>query len=109
MLSRPGGSTPNPHLRGNASRNVITGPGLSDVDMSLFKNNYVPKEISEAFNIQLRAEFFNVLNHTNFDPPNNNNQQLYNGSLAQLSTAGVLTSPTATTSRQLQFAVKVIF
>jgi Carboxypeptidase regulatory-like domain/TonB dependent receptor/TonB-dependent Receptor Plug Domain len=104
----PGGSTPNPHLRGNASRNVITGPGLADLDMSLFKNNYVPK-VSEAFNIQLRAEFFNVLNHTNFDPPNNNNQQLYNGSLAQLSTAGVLTSPTATTSRQLQFAVKVIF
>jgi hypothetical protein len=104
----PGGATPNPHLRGNASRNVITGPGLSDVDVSLFKNNSVPR-ISEAFNVQLRAEFFNVLNHTNFTPPNNNNQQLYDASLSHLPTAGVLASPTATTSRQLQFAVKVIF
>jgi hypothetical protein len=104
----PGGSTPNPHLRGNASRNVITGPGLADLDMSLFKNNYV-KKISEAFNIQFRVDLFNVVNHTNFTPPNNNNQQLYNGSLAPLPTGGVLTTPTATTSRQLQFAVKVIF
>ena len=59
--------------------------------MSLFKNNYV-KKLSEDFNIQFRAELFNVLNHTNFTPPNNNNQQLYNGSLAKLSTAGLLTT-----------------
>jgi hypothetical protein len=104
----PGGATPNPHLRGDTSRNVITGPGLAELDMSLFKNNYV-KKISEDFNVQLRAELFNVANHTNFNPPNNNNEQLYNASLAPLSTGGVLSSPTATTSRQLQFAVKVIF
>lgn len=115
----PGGTgTPNPYLRGNASRNVINGPGLSELDMSLFKNNYV-KKISEDFNIQFRVELFNVLNHTNFTPPNNNNQQLYSApvvplppppiTIAPLSTAGVLTSPTATTSRQLQFAVKVMF
>ena len=76
--------------------------------MSLFKNNYV-KKISENFNVQLRAEVFNIANHTNFNPPNNNNEQLYNGSLAKLSTGGVLSSPTATTSRQLQFAAKIIF
>ena len=104
----PGGATPNPHLRGNTSRNVITGPGLAELDMSLFKNNYV-KRISEAFNIQLRAEVFNIANHTNFNPPNNNNEQLYNGSLGKLSTGGVLSAPTATTSRQLQFAAKIIF
>jgi hypothetical protein len=67
------------------------------------------KKLSEDFNVQFRAELFNVLNHTNFTPPNNNNQQLYNGSLAPISTAGVLTSPTATTSRQLQVAVKIMF
>ena len=115
----PGGTgTPNPYLRGNASRNVINGPGLAELDMSLFKNNYV-KKISEAFDIQFRVELFNVLNHTNFTPPNNNNQQLYGApavplppppiTIAPLSTAGVLSSPTATTSRQLQLAVKVIF
>jgi len=115
----PGGTgTPNPYLRGNASRNVINGPGLAELDMSLFKNNYV-KKFSDAFNVQFRVELFNVLNHTNFTPPNNNNQQLYSApvvplpsppiTVAPLSTAGVLTSPTATSSRQLQFAVKVIF
>ncbi len=105
----PGGATPNPHLRGNTSRNVINGPGLAELDMSLFKNNYV-KKISENFNVQLRAEVFNVANHTNFNPPNNNNEQLYNGSLAPLTTTGgVLSTPTATTSRQLQFAAKIIF
>ncbi len=97
-----------PFCFGNASRNVITGPGLAELDTSLFKNNSVRK-ISEGFNLQLRAELFNVLNHTNFTPPNNNNQQLYNGSLAPLSSGGVLTAPTATSSRQLQFAVKIIF
>jgi len=98
----------NPFLRGNTSRNIITGPSLSDVDLSLFKNNTI-KKISEDFNIQIRAELFNVLNHTNFTPPNNNNQQLYDSTLTLLPTAGVLSSPTATSSRQLQLAVKVIF
>jgi len=76
--------------------------------MSLFKNNYV-KKISEAFNVQLRAEVFNVANHTNFNALNNSSEQLYDGSLNQLSAGGVLTAPTATTSRQLQFAAKIIF
>ena len=115
----PGGEgTPNPYLRGNASRNVINGPGLAELDMSLFKNNYI-KKISESFNLQFRVELFNVANHTNFTPPNNNNQQLYGApavplppppvTIAPLSTAGVLSSPTATTSRQLQLAAKIIF
>ena len=115
----PGGAgTPNPYLRGNASRNVINGPGLSELDMSLFKNNYM-KKISDTFDVQFRVELFNVLNHTNFTPPNNNGQQLYGApsvplatppvTIAPLSSAGILTGPTATSSRQLQFAAKIIF
>jgi hypothetical protein len=105
----------NPHLRGNAGRNIIPGPGLSDVDISVFKNNPV-KKFSENFNVQIRADLFNVVNHTNFTPPNNTNQQLYDGNLNLLvgangapGTAGVLSAPTATSSRQLQLAVKIIF
>ena len=47
--------------------------------MSLFKNNLIAK-VSETFNVQFRAEMFNVLNHTNFNPPNDNNQQFYDAS-----------------------------
>jgi hypothetical protein len=62
-------SFPSPATRlGNAGRNSLIGPGLSNFDLSLFKNNYI-RRISENFDIQFRAEFFNVLNRTNFSPP----------------------------------------
>jgi hypothetical protein len=94
--------------RGNAGRNIIVGPGLSELDMSLFKNNLIAK-ISDTFNVQFRAEIFNVLNHTNFNPPNNNNQQLFDASGNALGSGGVLSAPTATTSRQLQLGLKLIW
>jgi Carboxypeptidase regulatory-like domain/TonB dependent receptor/TonB-dependent Receptor Plug Domain len=110
----PPPSAPNPgipgtcaNLLGTLRRNTIVGPSLVNLDMSLFKNNYV-KRISEQFNIQFRMEIFNILNHANFNPPTSNSQ-VFNGdgSTGGL-TPGVLDS-TATTSRQLQFAVKVIW
>ena len=94
--------------RGNAGRNIIVAPGLSEVDLSLFKNNPILK-VSDNFNVQFRVELFNVLNHTNFNPPNNNNQQLYDATGTQLASGGILSAPTATTSRQLQFGLKLIW
>jgi len=100
---------PNPGtLRGNAGRNSIVGPGLESMDVSVFKNNHIPK-ISEAFNVQFRAEFFNVLNHANFGPPNTTNQTFFDASGNLAGAAGVLSAPTVTTSRQLQFALKFIW
>jgi hypothetical protein len=110
----PPPSTPNPgilgtcaNLLGSGGRNSIVGPGLVNLDVSLFKNNYV-KRISEQFNVQFRMEVFNILNHANFNPPTSNNQ-IFNsdGSTGGL-TPGLLDT-TATTSRQIQFAVKVIW
>ena len=107
-------STPSPgilgtcaNLLGNAGRNSVTGPGLINFDLSLFKNNYITR-ISEQFNIQFRVEAFNVLNRTNFNPPTANNQ-VFN---ADGSTGGLvpgLLDSTATTSRQIQVALKVIW
>ena len=92
------------NLRGNSGRNIAYGPGLTNVDFSLFKNNYV-RRISETFNVQFRAELFNLLNHPNFSPPGIPSD-IFSSNGAPLTTAGVLTS-TVTTAREVQFAIKV--
>jgi carboxypeptidase family protein/TonB-dependent receptor-like protein len=93
------------NLRGNAGRNILIGPGLVNMDFSVFKNNYV-RRISENFNVQFRAELFNVFNRPNFSVSTNNN--IFDSTGAQISSAGLLTS-TATTARELQLAVKIIW
>ena len=96
------------NLRGNAGRNILVGPGVTSLDFSLFKNNYI-KRISERFNVQFRAEIFNILNHANFAPPSTpTNTDIFDGTGTPNSVAGRLTS-TTTTAREIQVAVKVIF
>jgi hypothetical protein len=50
---------------GTAGRNIAQGPGYADWDFSAFKNITV----AEGKEFQFRAEFFNLLNHTNFRLP----------------------------------------
>jgi hypothetical protein len=96
------------NLRGNAGRNILIGPGVTSLDFSLFKNNYI-RSISERFNIQFRAEIFNIINHPNFAPPANpTNTDIFDGTGTLNPTAGLLTR-TTTTAREIQFALKVIF
>ncbi|MBV9296242.1 MAG: TonB-dependent receptor, partial [Acidobacteriaceae bacterium] len=90
-------------LLGNAGRNILIGPGLLDLDTSLFKNF----QIQEWLRAQFRAEFFNVLNHPNFAPPTSNNS-LFGANGAPVATAGLITS-TLTSSRQIQFGLKLIW
>src|SRR6266568_4903646 len=100
-------TVPNPiTLRGNLGRNTLIGPGLVNFDFSVFKNNYI-KRISDRFNAQFRAEFFNVVNHTNFSPPLDH-RNIFDSSGAPIADAGLITS-TQTPSRQIQFAVKLIW
>jgi hypothetical protein len=94
------------NLRGNLGRNVLIGPGISSLDFSVFKNNPV-KRISENFNTQFRAEFFNVLNRANFASPTQN-LAVFDQSGLPVPSAGLITS-TQTTSRQIQFALKLIW
>jgi hypothetical protein len=101
-------AAPAPATRlGDAGRNVGRGPGLADWDASLFKNIRIP-QISENCGLQFRFEAFNALNHTNFSPPTSTSLQLFTQALAPIPSAGDLTS-TSTTSRQLQFALKVLW
>jgi hypothetical protein len=96
------------NLRGNAGRNILIGPGMTEMDFSIFKNNHI-KRISENFNVQFRAEIFNILNHANFAPPvTPDNSDIFDSTGAATGVAGLLTK-TTTTAREIQFAIKVIF
>jgi hypothetical protein len=50
---------------GTFPRNSLTGPGLADFDIALEKRT----KVFENMNLIFRAEFFNVLNHTNYNTP----------------------------------------
>jgi hypothetical protein len=60
---------PAPGTFGDAGRNILIGPQFKNLDFSLLKNIQLGK--SEARLLQFRFEFFNILNHPNFDLPNN--------------------------------------
>jgi hypothetical protein len=94
------------NLRGNAGRNLLTGPGITNLDFSVFKNNSI-KRISENFTVQFRAEFFNVLNHANFGVPPVAlfYTDIFDGTGSPNGTAGVVNS-TTTPGREIQFALK---
>ncbi|HLI86009.1 MAG TPA: carboxypeptidase-like regulatory domain-containing protein [Bryobacteraceae bacterium] len=85
---------------GNLGRDTLTGPGLATWDFSLLKDT----RIREKANLQFRAEFFNLLNRANFNTPN-----AVTFTPAGVSpTAGLITS-TSTTSRQIQFGLKLLW
>ncbi|MBW4028805.1 MAG: TonB-dependent receptor [Acidobacteria bacterium] len=95
---------------GTAGRNPLTGPGLSNLDASIFKNTRIQK-ISETANIQFRAEAFNLLNRANFAAPLQNNTLFAQDGpnhASPVGGAGVINS-TQTPSRQIQFGLKLIW
>jgi hypothetical protein len=79
---------------GTAGRNIAQGPGYADWDFSLFKNI----RVAESKELQFRAEFFNILNHTNFRIPDSDmNSPTFNQILE------------AQPARLVQFALKFSF
>jgi Carboxypeptidase regulatory-like domain/TonB dependent receptor-like, beta-barrel len=98
------------NVLGNTRRNQFYGPGQTTVDFSVFKNTRIPS-ISETFNVQFRAELFNVLNHTNFLSPGFLNTFGQNNSAfdSDGSTLPTALNQTATTSRQIQLGLKLIW
>lgn len=115
---------PTPGTHGNLGRGTFTSPGLADVDLSIFKDT----RISERANLEFRSEFFpghrafinsfagpdlteigpfwrpeHLFNRANFGTPN----AVFAGA-AYSGSAGLITA-TTTTSRQIQFGLKLIF
>jgi hypothetical protein len=113
-----GGSTPerwfNPDafafpgagFRGNAARNVLAGPGLAVVDLSIVKSTRLASDTS----VQVRFEVFNLLNRANFDIPFNDpdGEALFDETGARLPTAGRIFE-TATDAREVQIALRFLF
>jgi len=85
---------------GDLGRGDYRGPGLVDVDLSVFKNI----ALSERFHLQFRSEIFNLLDRTNLGTPN---ATAFSGTAVSPS-AGLITA-LATTPRQIQFGIKLIF
>lgn len=86
---------------GNLGRNVIIGPGFNNTDFSVIKNI----KLGDRMRMQFRAEFFDLFNHANFGQP---------GNVVGAPSFGRITNtrfPTgeAGSSRQAQFALKLIF
>ncbi|MEP6961171.1 MAG: carboxypeptidase-like regulatory domain-containing protein [Acidobacteriota bacterium] len=91
---------PQPGTYGNVGRGVFRGPKLASIDIAVSKNTV----INERFTLQFRAESFNTANRANFGTPN---PTVFSGT-AYAAAAGLITS-TATTSRQIQGSLKLIF
>lgn len=90
---------------GTSRRNTLDGPGLFFWTTGLMRD----QPITESVRAQFQVQAFNVTNHTNFANPAAAALQIYNVSGALSSTAGLITGPTATSGRQLQFALKLMF
>jgi hypothetical protein len=91
---------PTPGTYGNLGRGTFRGPGLANVDLSLFKNT----GITEKTNLQFRVEVFNMLNRSNYGPPNAT--VFSSGAISP--SAGLITT-TATFPRQIQLGLKLMF
>jgi hypothetical protein len=94
------------NLRGNLGRNALTGPGQINLNFTVFKNNYL-RNLSDAFNVQFRAEFFNVFNRPNFSAPLEN-KNVFDSSGKRLGNGGLIES-TQGGPRNIQLAVRVIW
>jgi hypothetical protein len=87
---------------GTSGRNILVGPGLVNVDASLFRNF----RFKERLNFQLRAEAYNLTNTPHFNNPS-----------ANVSSGGFLTITSALSrannveggERQFRFALRISY
>ncbi len=86
---------PQPGMNGTAGRNILDGPGINNVDFSIFKNF----QFKERYTVQFRTEFFNLFNRTNFALPENDINSPNAGRILR----------TRLPARQIQFGLKLLF
>ncbi len=100
---------PGTGVRGNLGRNTLLGPGVAIYDLALTKR----ARLNERLLIEFRAELFNLLNHTNLNPPANTEDgaRIFSEDGSLDPTGAVISerSGTATSSREIQFGLRFVF
>ena len=96
---------PTPGTLGNLGRNTVIAPSVFNADVSLQKEFSIDSEKR----LQFRAEIFNLLNHPNFGGNQGNTAVVFSGSSGRRSSSAGRLSQSATTARQLQFALRLSF
>ena len=100
---------------GNTPRNSLTGPTFEHFDLSIFKDFL----LTERFNLEFRAESFNLTNTVGYFVPNNQNDHATTNAVGSYNASGVVvpgsglaqivsTNP-AYVPREIQFALKLKF
>jgi hypothetical protein len=79
---------------GDLGRNAFRAPGLAQWDFAAYKNFFIRENVK----LQFRSEFFNITNHTNFGIPD-----------SKITDSAFGTIRTTYPSRQIQFALKLLF
>ena len=97
-------NVPEPGTLGNVGRNTMFGPSALSMDMSLQRDF----SLGNNRRLQFRAEMFNVANHTNFRTSTQSGVTVFTGP-GRYSTQSGHYFDTATTSRQIQFALRLSF
>jgi hypothetical protein len=89
-------AVPSPQAYGNAGRNILRGPGSTNMDLALAKS--FQWEAAGTRRLQIRSEFFNILNHTNLGLP-----------LHSMDSPAVGTITSAAPARIIQLGARVEF
>jgi hypothetical protein len=98
-------SLPAPGTLGNLGRNTVIAPSVFNADVSLQKEFSIDSEKR----LQFRAEIFNLLNHPNFSGNQGNTAIVFSGNSGRRNSSAGRLSQSATTARQLQFALRLTF
>lgn len=98
---------PAPGAFGNMRRNIVYGPGFVNLDFSVIKSF----KFGERFSLQLRGEFFNILNHPNFADPDHDLSDGPTLGLAQFTPDVAASNPVIGSggSRHIQVGAKIIW